>query len=649
MAARESVNSHQLDVESVVNRWLVDYYAFLALELFEKEQYVDFCGIIDVIDCLLARPWEPTDAIITKILVLRFLSRIKDGERLDISFGPDQSLSPLESALMLLVKISQKFSIPPQDFENVCTSLKEMMVEIFIKNNEFDKAKEVLNKHFTTRMVGKRAIFMGLINHKSKAHEVIEQIDFKQFKEEMLAFCHRLCLINVPFLHKAAKQLVDKILTEPDDMTAGPDEQDEPGPSSSPQIIDVRFVPCIHTIIQRTRLEAAYRALAAGPDERTFAQLEEEVEEEEQARREDLSLHLSPTPKKSTMQDSEKDRRFQRDSGSPMEASPADQPPQTDAAPQTQAGSLSKTPSVLRNRRLFTVARLVVEPDSQGSSQCTTSSQELEAEVRTEEPRLPPPLAIPNEEDLQNPVTDKEVPKPTRTCSRRANKMCSRASTSLAEMSADSEEEPPGCVANGETCVGKLHNQSNSSLSRNSTKAKQSSSDSDQQESPASCKTPVRKPRKQLASDPLSKDPGNTGYICITDSSLDSSPNLFPLHPVPQTSSTPHKDSAQNEGPSHSKWKQLYSSAKESKDTWSDEESYFTSRKKSASHNESTISNSGHRKRKWTESETQKLKEGVKKFGEGNWSKIKAYYSFRDRTNVNLKDRWRTLKKLNMI
>ncbi|KAF1393038.1 hypothetical protein PFLUV_G00034250 [Perca fluviatilis] len=644
MAAKKIVNSYQTkDVERIVNRWIFDYYFSLGLERFKNEQYKDFCGIRDVLESVLVRPLEDTDVIKTKIRILQFLSRINDGEKIDLYFEADQSVTPLESALRVLKDISREFSIPQQDLENVCASIKDMMVWILINNHEFDKANEVLNKHFPKPMVGKKAIFMSLIKKKSKMHEV-EQISFPRFKKEMLAFCQSLCPLNVPFLHKAATQLIDEKLAE-QNKEAEPDDQDKAGPSVTPHINIIPFGPCKHTIIQRARLEAAYNALAAGSDERTFAQLEEEVEEEELARKEALCLRLSPSPETVTDRDSEQDGLFQRDSGSPMEASPADQPPHTEADPQTQAGSLSKTPSVLRNRRLYTVARLVVEPDSQGSSQCTTALQEVETDVRTEEPSQS--LAIPSRNDSQSPLTDNEVTIPVRKCPRRANKNSSRASTCPTELSTESDEDPPGSVENGEISAGKRHNQSNSSLSGNSTKSKESSSDSkeDPQESLAPCKTPVRKPRKQLASEPLSKDPD---VICIADS-LDSSPNLFPPHPVPQTSSTPHKDSAQAQGPSNSKWKRLFKEAKETKETWSDEESYVPSRKKTGSHNESTISNSGNKKRKWSESETKKLKEGVKRFGEGNWSKIMSYYSFNDRTNVNLKDRWRTLKKANQV
>lgn len=122
---------------------------------------------------------------------------------------------------------------------------------------------------------------------------------------------------------------------------------------------------------------------------------------------------------------------------------------------------------------------------------------------------------------------------------------------------------------------------------------------------------------------------------------LDSSPSRSILNTVPQISSTPDKDKTSP----HTKWRQAFNSAKESKEVWSDEEALFDD----GSSNESFPSNFGHRKRKWTDSETQRLIDGVQKFGEGNWCKIKAYYKFKDRSNINLKDRWRTMKKLKMV
>lgn len=165
-----------------------------------------------------------------------------------------------------------------------------------------------------------------------------------------------------------------------------------------------------------SRLEAVYKDLATGSDEKSFAQLTKEVKEEQTRR--NLSLHITPSPTKGTSQNPEQEMSFQRASGSPMEGSPADQPPEMDVDPQVQAGSLSKAVPKTRKRQLYTVARLVVEPDSQGSSQCTTASQETKTEVRTEEPR--PAVVMPNERNLQNPVTDHEIPAPTRKQPRRS-------------------------------------------------------------------------------------------------------------------------------------------------------------------------------------------------------------------------------------
>ncbi|RMC15278.1 hypothetical protein DUI87_07467 [Hirundo rustica rustica] len=51
--------------------------------------------------------------------------------------------------------------------------------------------------------------------------------------------------------------------------------------------------------------------------------------------------------------------------------------------------------------------------------------------------------------------------------------------------------------------------------------------------------------------------------------------------------------------------------------------------------------------RRWTHKEDLELKLGIREFGVGNWAKILVHRNFNNRTSVMLKDRWRTLSKIN--
>ncbi|XP_009890269.1 PREDICTED: telomeric repeat-binding factor 1 [Charadrius vociferus] len=55
----------------------------------------------------------------------------------------------------------------------------------------------------------------------------------------------------------------------------------------------------------------------------------------------------------------------------------------------------------------------------------------------------------------------------------------------------------------------------------------------------------------------------------------------------------------------------------------------------------------GRRRQRWTYKEDLELKSGIREFGVGNWAKILVHGDFNNRTSVMLKDRWRTLCRIN--
>ncbi|XP_058907588.1 telomeric repeat-binding factor 2-like [Kogia breviceps] len=124
--------------------------------------------------------------------------------------------------------------------------------------------------------------------------------------------------------------------------------------------------------------------------------------------------------------------------------------------------------------------------------------------------------------------------------------------------------------------------------------------------------------------------------------SLDSSQEVIPASPSKPTILNKPLPGEKNPKVPKGKWNN--SNGVEEKETWVEEDELF--QVQAAPDEESTTSVT--RKQKWTVEESEWVKAGVQKYGEGNWAAISKNYPFVNRTAVMIKDRWRTMKRLGM-
>ncbi|KAM5263576.1 telomeric repeat-binding factor 2 [Ctenodactylus gundi] len=120
------------------------------------------------------------------------------------------------------------------------------------------------------------------------------------------------------------------------------------------------------------------------------------------------------------------------------------------------------------------------------------------------------------------------------------------------------------------------------------------------------------------------------------------SQEVVPVMPSKSTTLSQPRTGEKNPKASKGKWNS--SNGVEEKDTWVEEDNLFQVQ---VSPDEDSMT-STTRKQKWTIEESEWIKAGVQKFGEGNWAAISKNYPFVNRTPVMIKDRWRTMKKLGM-
>ncbi|XDA83156.1 hypothetical protein R6Z07F_013050 [Ovis aries] len=124
-------------------------------------------------------------------------------------------------------------------------------------------------------------------------------------------------------------------------------------------------------------------------------------------------------------------------------------------------------------------------------------------------------------------------------------------------------------------------------------------------------------------------------------SGLDSSQEVTPASPSKPTVLNQPLPGEKNPKVPKAKWNS--SNGVEEKETWVEEDELFQVQ---APDEESATNTT--KKQKWTVEESEWVKAGVQKYGEGNWAAISKNYPFVNRTAVMIKDRWRTMKRLGM-
>ncbi|XP_067248643.1 telomeric repeat binding factor a isoform X6 [Chanodichthys erythropterus] len=635
--------SRMSEDERIINRWYFDVCVFKALESFRNGDYTIFANIINVIESMVVLPMDGHGDTVLKLRVMQFLSRINNGDKLDLTF--EEPKTPLESALGVLESLCRELDVPQREQQRVHNAITEMLIIVCIKSGEFEKAEEILKRHFSAAAdsSGKKKLLVNLIRRRRSSHSVLQLSSYSDFKQDMLEFIERLYCVPEPFLMQMLKR-AGHLRASAEPMTSSwegrrstqkPSAAEDHGSPVRSRSSGVSSAARVQLSLQSLRQVYGELSRECGVSV-PFSQLLEEVEmEAQQQSREppgvELHLALSQTPMEQ------------------MERAAEDEPPATH---KPYAG--------------MTISRLVMEDDSQLSeddSQNDVTAAEEETQINGVPPDRPSPQRAVILSDPESDDPEVQTVRRTPTDKQRENSVSESACVSKVRSAAQrSTRSSPPSVRDAHRSGGESsstparHLSSTPSVRRSDKKTHNNrrtivSSDEEPEDHPSDRRTAGQEQHDD--SDPecvlevrpavQSSTPARRNRDAQSDHrSRVSSESESEVHSTrPQVRSSP-ADSRSSTGGKHSAKRARWRDTSGTHEDWSDEESLFSaasgpSRKKKYS------------RKLWTLQESDWLKEGVRRFGVGRWEQIRAAFPFTERTACNLKDRWRTMVKLKMV
>ncbi|KYO38501.1 telomeric repeat-binding factor 2 isoform B [Alligator mississippiensis] len=592
----------------------------------------DFRELRDVMQALLVRPLAQEPAVSRLLRIMQLLSRIEEGENLDCTFDRESELTPLESAMGVLELIKKEFPVPDPKMEPVKKTVKEAAIIICIKKKEFDKASKIIRKHMAKDPSNQklRTELLSIIREKNASHPIIRNFSYKLFQQSMLRFLETYMEESEPTLLTVVKKTLNsEHVHEPKDLQATSDSlEDSRNAASTSEPLEASRNPA-----SASEPPEASKDPAETPESPEASKDPAETPESPEASKDPAETPESP--------EASKDPEEMLES---LEASK--DPAKTPESPETSKDPAEKAKPPEASEDLADTPELAV-----ASGDLAETLEPLEASKVTAE--MPEPSEA--SEDTA------EMPEPPE-----ASRDPGATSEPQAASPRQSERQPPGTVTvfgisvlreafktlsdsqDSEATFSKLDETDFSfpkQLSPVSHRAKRQRVE----ESPASdaSETPESPPKKQHLLNICTLLMREDSQKSASTESPDSS-----QEPVVSSASRPPVEKPPVQPRSSERFKSLRATRRvlnrsEERDTWSDEDELFLGAA-SPGKDSWKSSISGSKKQRWTVEESEWIKQGVNKYGEGRWKIICKKYPFRNRTAVMIKDRWRTMKKLGL-
>ncbi|XP_040426934.1 telomeric repeat-binding factor 2 isoform X2 [Cygnus olor] len=637
--------------EEAMNRWVLQFYFHQAVAAYRAGRNRDFRQLRDVMQALLVRPLEKHPPVVQLLRVMQFLSRIEEGENLDCSFDREMELTPLESAMGILQLFQKEFSVPEKKVEPVQKMLKEAAVIVCIRNREFDKASAILKRHMgkDPRVQKKKAELQAIIREKNHAHPMIRDFSYGDFQQDMFQFLKTYVDSSEPVLVTMMKTLNSERAEEPKRSSAAPGsasgardqaaapkpvgmEQDPAGAPKPAETAEDTAVP--PSPAERAEdpagapepmEESSYPA--AAPEHiiaavKNLEDVSERMEIPEQAAA--AAPELAEVPSR----DSE---RWAEKSGPMWWVKVGGR----SHLLSWSGGWCPRASDGSRAPRGVSVCVGGLGVPSSGGVSTLGSWRIVEGHTAGEKPDVSDVGAV-GVKHLQAAQFCLFCRQPSGTVTTYGISVLREAFKILS----DSRDSDALFTKLDETDFSFPKQLSPSVSHRNKRRKEEENQDSEISDPP---EIPNKVKRLTISKLVMEQDNQSNESSESPDSSQE--PVVSSASKSVQKLPNQH-ESTESAKSRKGKWSSLYT--EEQKDSWSDEEELFSgvALLEQNGHNSGVF---GSKKQKWTVQESEWIKEGVKKYGEGRWKSICQKYPFQNRTSVMIKDRWRTMKRLGML